>query len=509
VTSRRRFTLAAVSGVLLVLSFPKFGNGIVAFFALVPLLVALRDASPWQGFLLGYVSGVVSSLGLVYWTALVVTQFGGMPLPVGIAVMVLLCLVLGLFPAVVGVVVASFGREFGSGALFLAPILWVATEMARVHTFWQFPWCLLGYALTDHPPLVQLAALGGIHLVSLFVATVSVLLAYGAIGEGKRGRGLALGAAPGLVLVVWALGTWRMGQPVTESGRIRVGLVQASIPQDIKWEPSYAWDHMGRHLRLTDEAAAEGATLVVWPESSVPFSFDGHASVGDLLRQTTARHSIHLVFGNDDHATGTGGKEVFFVGAKMIAPDGTLALRYHKMHLVPFGEYVPMQSILTLGGRFSARLVEAVSDFSPGTQAVVGRIDGHRLGVSICYEAIFPGLARDFVRNGAELLVNITNDGWYGRTSAPYQHMGMARLRAVETGRYLVRAANTGITAVVDPRGRVLAETTLFSETTLVSDVAWTDDITPYVRFGDVVGWACVALSVVLASAALRRRRGP
>lgn len=507
-TSARRLALAAASGVLVALSFPKFGHGVIGFFALAPLLVALAGASPRQGFLLGHLTGLVSSVGLLYWTALVVIQFGGMPLALAVLVMVLLCVVLGLFPAMVGLAAAALVRRWGARALFAAPVLWVATEMVRIHTFWEFPWCLLGYALHAHPSLIQLAAYGGVPLLSFFVATVSGCLAYGAVGEGRRGRRRALVAAGVLVLGVWGFGAWRLGRPVPEAGKIRVGLVQASIPQEIKWKPALAWDHLGRHLRLTEEAAKGGATLVVWPESSVPYSFDTHVATASVLRQTTRRLGIHLVFGNDDHSLSPDGKEESFVGAKMVAPDGTLSLRYHKVHLVPFGEYVPMQSLLTLGGSHSARLVENVSDFSRGAEAVVGQVDGHSLGVSVCYEAIFPGLARDFTRNGAELLVNITNDGWYGRTSAPFQHLAMARLRAVETGRTLIRAANTGITAVVDPRGRLVAATSLFDETALVADVPWTREMTPYVRFGDVFGWACLGAGLILAGTCLRRQRG-
>src|SRR5207237_8898591 len=159
------------------------------------------------------------------------------------------------------------------------------------------------------------------------------------------------------------------------------------------------------------------------------------------------------------------------VGARMIGPAGTLVLRYPTMRLVPFGEYVPVQSVLTLGGRFSAKLVQEVGEFTPGEDYAVGAVDGHPLSAFICYEAIFPDLVRVFASRGAQLLVNVTNDGWYGRTSAPYQHFAMAVFRAVENARYLVRAANTGITAVVDPHGRVLERTELFVPAVVVRDV--------------------------------------
>jgi apolipoprotein N-acyltransferase len=179
-----------------------------------------------------------------------------------------------------------------------------------------------------------------------------------------------------------------------------------------------------------------------------------------------------------------------------------VSFRYHKMRLVPFGEYVPIESVLTLGGRYSARVVDAVGAFTPGTEYAIGEVEGHRLGVSICYEAIFPDLLREFTVRGADLLVNITNDGWYGRTSAPHQHFAMAVFRAVENGKYLVRAANTGITAVVDPRGRVLERTELFERRAIVRDVPIVPGTTFYGRHGDVFAWSCLGLALLVTAAA-------
>jgi apolipoprotein N-acyltransferase len=194
----------------------------------------------------------------------------------------------------------------------------------------------------------------------------------------------------------------------------------------------------------------------------------------------------------------------------MLDPRGRLVYRYHKMHLVPFGEYVPLEPVFTLGGRVAARVVSRVGQFTPGAEAAVGTAAGARLGTFICYEAIFPGLVRRFTEQGAELLVNVTNDGWYGRTSAPHQHLAMAVFRAVENGRTLVRAANTGITAVVDARGRVLERTALFDRTVLVRDVPLLRGSTFYARHGDLFGWGSLLVSLgVTAAAFARRNRGP
>ena len=233
----------------------------------------------------------------------------------------------------------------------------------------------------------------------------------------------------------------------------------------------------------------------------MPFLYDRDAGLAALLQDAVRAHGIHLFFGNDDLETPAAGERRIFVGAKLLSPEGRLTARYRKMHLVPFGEYVPLQTLFTLGGRFAAKLVQEVSDFSPGTEAVTGEVDGHRIGGYICYEAIFPGLVRRFPARGAELLVNVTNDAWYGTTSAPYQHLAMAAFRAVENRRYLVRAANTGITAVVDPWGRVLEATRLFDRTVLVREVPFVAETSFYTRHGDVFARACAAIALALVAA--------
>ena len=499
--------LAVASGVLLALSFPKFGHGLVAWVALVPLLVALAGAQGTShGFRLGYLAGAVSSLGIVYWTSLVVVQYGGLSMPMGIAVMVLLCLALALFPCLFGWTVAYWARTWGPGALLVAPVAWVAMEILRGHTLFNFAWCLLGYSQHAHLPVIQVARFGAVYAVSFVVAAASAVIAYALVEPRRAPRLRALLAGGLLVAAVLADGLWRLRTPIPESGRLRVGLVQAAIPQEDKWSPDEAWQNFGHHVALTRDAASRGARLVVWPESSLPWLYDRNPAVAAQLQALTRELGVHLLFGNDDRDTGAGRSGRIWVGAKMLTPGGDITLRYHKMRLVPFGEYVPIESVLTLGGRYSARVVDAVGAFTPGTEYVVGEAEGRRLGVSICYEAIFPDLLREFTVRGADLLVNITNDAWYGRTSAPHQHFAMAVFRAVENGKFLVRAANTGITAVVDPRGRVLERTELFERRAIVRDVPIVPGLTFYARRGDVFAWGCLGAAVALTAMAAARR---
>jgi apolipoprotein N-acyltransferase len=503
--------LAVASGILLALSFPKFGHGAVAWIALVPLLVALAGArSTSHGFRLGYLTGAVSSLGIVYWTSLVVVQYGGLSMPMGIAVMGLLCLALALFPCVFGWVTALLVRTWGLPALLAAPLVWVAMEILRSHTLFNFAWCLLGYSQHAFLPAIQVARFGAVYAVSFVVAASSTAIAYALVEPRRRRGGIALGAGALLVALVIGDGLAQLRAPVVESRRLTIGLVQAAIQQEDKWDPADAMTNFGRHLDLTRDAAARGARLVVWPESALPWLYDRNPAIAAQLQGLTRELGIHLLFGNDDREEGMGRRGRIWVGAKLLTPDGRVPFRYHKMRLVPFGEYVPIESVLTLGGRYSARVVDAVGAFTPGTEYAVGEVDGNRLGVSICYEAIFPDLLREFSIRGADLLVNITNDGWYGRTSAPHQHFAMAVFRAVENGKYLVRAANTGITAFVDPRGRVLERTELFERRAIVRDVPIVPGTTFYARHGDVFAWSCLALTAAaaLAAAGYRRRGG-
>ena len=504
--SGRPRALAALSGILLALSFPKLGYAVVAWAALLPLLLGLGGVSPGRAFRLGYLSGVVASLGILYWTALVVIQFGGLPLPIAIGVMVLLCLAVALFSALFAWLVGLWLTAFGPGALLLAPLAWVAAEMLRSHTLYRFAWCLLGYSQQTQLPLIQIAAYTAVYGVSFLVAAPAAALAYARVERRPARRAIAVAGCAGLLGLVWLHGTIVLSRPAPAAAEIRIGLVQGNIRQDEKWDPARAQANLEAHMELTRVAADRGARFVIWPESALPFYFDQSPELARELRDLARSRGIYLLFGNDDvDGLGPGAPRIH-VGAKMLSPDGQLAFRYHKIRLVPFGEYVPLQPLLTLGGRFAARLVRGVGEFAPGTEPAVGRVAGHGISAFICYEAIFPDLVRQFRMRGAELLVNVTNDAWYGTTSAPYQHFAMAAFRAVENGVWLVRAANTGVTAVVDPRGRVVERTALFERTVLVRDVPLLAGGTFYSRHGDLFGWTCLALAAALSAASYARR---
>jgi apolipoprotein N-acyltransferase len=446
---------------------------------------------------LAYLTGVVSSLGILYWVALVVVQYGGLSYGMGFLVLLLLCLAFSLFTGGFGLVVGILLRRWGPPGLLGAPLAWVAFEILRTHVFFSFPWCLLGYSQWASPAMIQIAPFTAVYGVSFALVATSSLLATAALAPRSRlGWGAALGALL-LPLAVYLYGLVAIARAPLPEGSLRVGLVQGNIPEEEKWQEGREVANLMRHEVLTRRASASGARLVVWPESALSFYFDSTPTIARELKDLVSLLRIRLVFGNDDadfDVQGRGGR--YFVGAKMLDPSGTLSLRYHKIHLVPFGEYVPLKGLLAGAG--VGKLVQQVSDFTPGDRFAVGEMEGRRLAVFICYEAIFPDLVRRFPKAGAELLVNITNDAWYGTSSAPFQHFAAVVFRAVENRRFVIRAANTGITAIVDPTGQVRARLGMFESTVLVRDVGFVTPPTFYALHGDLFAWGCLLLTGLL-----------
>jgi apolipoprotein N-acyltransferase len=309
-----------------------------------------------------------------------------------------------------------------------------------------------------------------------------------------------------VLVLVGAVGMWGArrvagGRLHHEGTAIRVGIVQGNVDQNIKWDPTRAEEIFERYLRLTNQAADAGARLVLWPESSTPFYFE-YGEQSQVLRELARRRDIELLVGSDQYEQASPPR--IYNAAFLVKPDGTTGGVYRKVHLVPFGEYVPAKNLLF----FAKPLVEAVSDFAPGTAVNTLPIRGGQLSTAICYEVVYPALIREGVINGSTLLTTITNDAWFGRSSAPSQHFAMAAMRAVEQGRYLVRAANTGISGVVDPYGQTVFASGLFVEGAWTADVRLISERTFYGVYGDWVVWLSLALTVfALASTLTMARR--
>jgi apolipoprotein N-acyltransferase len=564
------YARASASGVLLALSFPKYGHPACAWIALTPLLVSLASNQPRvpdrryrplsTAFSLGLLTGVIYFTGTLYWITRVMAVYGGLSMPEAVLINVALIAYQALFPAVFAIVVRRLVLARGPAALMAAPLVWVATELGRTYFLTGFPWVLLGYSQASVLPIAQLSSVFGVYGVSMLVAAVSAALAVFAtspanevgtakavVGTAKAPVGTAkaapyfpsqvgprflsyvgprflsdlgprfsgAGAARWTPLVavfaiVIAVAVWGSRRAAasewTRDGEpIRVGMIQGNVDQAEKWDAARAASIFQDYLRLTRQAMAEGAEFVLWPESSIPFYFEEDPAGAGQVRTLARQARVPMLVGSDQiewrEENGRRIPTQFFNAAFMVREDGTTAGVYRKMHLVPFGEYVPLQRLLF----FAAPLTQQSGTFSPGLTAALLPVRGHLVSVAICYEVVYPALVRQFVAGGSELLTTITNDAWFGATSAPYQHFEQASMRAVEEGRYLVRSANTGISGIVDPYGRVLAKTAIDQPAVLVGEARFLRTSTFYARHGDVLAYASVLMTVALLLVARRR----
>jgi apolipoprotein N-acyltransferase len=497
---------AATAGLLLALSFPKFGHPALAWIALAPLLTALCAGTLRHAFLLGLLTGGIYFTGTLYWITRVMVVYGGLPPWIAVAVNAGLIAYLALFPGVFALVVRRLTMAHGPEGLMAAPIVWVATELGRTHLLTGFPWVLLGYSQATVLPIAQLASLFGVYGVSMLVAGVSATLALLACRSARSTYAVA-GVTVAIVVVVALWGGRRVAASEwTRSGDpIRVGLIQGNVDQAQKWDATRAAAIFDEYLRMTRRAIGEQAAFVLWPESSTPFLFEEEPAGAERIRQLAVQGHVPILFGSDQIvwrlAANRRVPDKYFNSAFLVRPDGTTGGVYRKMHLVPFGEYVPLQRLLF----FASPLTEQVGTFAPGETPALLPVNGHPISVAICYEVVYPALVREFVRGGSEMLTTITNDAWFGETSAPYQHFEQASMRAIEEGRYLVRSANTGISGIVDPYGRVVEQTSIFQQAVLVAEARFLKASTFYARHGDILAYAATVASAALLGSARRR----
>ena len=459
---------------------------------------------------LGLLTGSAYFAGTLYWLVDTMRTFGGLPAAVAVVVCALLVFVLSLYVALFASLLSRACRLIGPAAVWTAPFIWVGCEYLRSWIGGGFPWVLLGYSQATALPVAQIASIGGVYLLSCIVAVVSSAAAWIAITR-RPSRWIVSGAvvAAVIAMAVWGAIRVRDGALTRDGDLLRVGLVQGNIAQEDKWNPQLAGLILERYLEMSRRAIGEGAQVVMWPESSTPFFLEENPMMASRIRELAAQSRTPFVVGSDQleraarDQLAPAGRDRYFNAAFLVGPDGQTRAVYRKMHLVPFGEYVPLRQLLP----FVAPLVEAVAEFSPGLEPVLLPIGDHSLSVAICYEVVYPWLIRSFVLAGSELLVTITNDAWYGTTSAAYQHWEQASLRAVEQGRYLVRAANTGISGIVDPYGRAVARTALFETAVVTGDVRWIRTRTVYATIGDLIAWISLAVMVAIGVGRLRRTR--
>jgi apolipoprotein N-acyltransferase len=495
-----RLLLALSSGALLALAYPNYNLHFLAWVSVALLIVAVLDVGMSSAALFGFLHGLVFATISVPWIYTVLRVHGNADQLSAAGAMAALVIAWALFPAAYALVIAWMGRRSISLACLAAPFLLVALEFARTNLpYIGFPWNLLGYPAAVNLSLLQLTAWTGIWGLSLLVAGYNALLAWALLAPpgSKRRAWQSLGAVTLAFVLVIPFGELLV--PKAEAHHT-ARLVQLNFPEaqsyPVDWMIIHAAD-MDELERLSVSAQKSREDFIVWPEVPAPFATQDAVFMNRMQRiAQTAR--ADFLFGVVDWKPGPNNSTLPYNSAMLLDATGRRVFLYDKIHLVAFGEYVPLRRWLT----FAQKLTAEIGDFTPGTEYKVGELAGGRkFGAFICFEGVFPDLVRRFPANGAQLFVNISNDGWFGGTAAPAQHFMMARVRAVENRRWLLRSTNTGFTVSVDPYGRLAARLQPDIRGALDAPYDFRSDTTLYTRWGDWFAWLSVLASVFLMAA--------
>ncbi len=481
-----------MSGALLILSFPPFGFHFLAWVALVPLMLSADRLKPAGVMTCGLATGLVFFGGSIFWVYNALHSFGGINPVLSVLLLAILILYLSLYFGLFGLVLSRLGT--GPGLIVFAPPAFVGLEFVRGRLLTGFPWELLAHSQYKLPAMIQIASVTGTAGVTFLIVFVNAVAAH-YLASRMRGAGvpaLPLAAVACVVVnVLW--GQAQINRVEKEGGaKFKAALVQGNIEQGKKWDQRYRDMIAQRYFDMTAEASAGRPDLIVWPEAAAPFAYGGDPNYTGALRHAVKNADAPLLFGavTTDSRDGR-----FYNSAYLLSPAGAEA-RYDKAHLVPFGEYVPLRGLIP----FTKDLTAAIAgDTTPGRDAPPLRINGLSAGVQICYEIIFPEGSRAFAAKGARIIVNITNDAWYGRTAASAQHMTSLPFRAVENRTPVLRAANTGISCFVEATGRIKSQTELFT-TTVLTDTVVVPPQKPtfYGRFGDLFTYSLLLTALVM-----------
>ena len=516
--------LALGTGFLLFLSFPgAAGFWPLAWVALVPLLLAIRNVSPGRAASLGLLTGMIHYVSLLYWVIIVLGRYGNLPLWVSVPALLLLALYMSSYLALFCALVCKAWQKKEVTVVWFGPVLWVGLDYIRSFLFSGFPWQDLGYSQYKALLLIQTADLTGHFGVTLHIVMVNSVTALlfvlwrdnRAVGKSSLAplmtsrirQAWLYGVLPVLcfMLAVMSYNILRyrqVSEVVENSPKMKIALVQGNIEQDQKWSPAMRLETIEIYTKLSRLAVEQGdksPPLLVWPETALPFLISDNPYFNRLKKQLIIKEKTWLLAGapfyekvEDKESLQIKKEFLSYNSAYLFTPEGEISGRYDKQHLVPFGEYVPFSSYLPLPGP----LVENIGDFSSGKPVSPLSCQGAEIGVLICFESIFPNLARAWTTGGANLLVNITNDAWFGRSSAPWQHLSMTVFRAVENRRSLARSANTGVSAVIDPLGKMADTTPLFQPSYLVAEVALLQEKTIFGSFGYYFGLLCLLVCI-------------
>ena len=515
--------LVLLSAGLQVLTFPLPNWYLLGWVAVAPLLVALLrarqpvtlqltegakllPATPWQAFLLAYACGILWYAGTCYWIYNTMRQYGGVGTAAALGMLLLFCLYLAIYHGLFGLAISVLARRGPSQwALVLSPVAWVAVELARTRIT-GFPWELLGSSQVGNIPLARIATATGVYGLSFEIMVVNAAVAAAFVVRREKRQMLLLAAAAAAIVL-------QAGQllPLPEAlGDHSALLVQANVPilEGSDWTKEYFEGTLSDLGRVSTKDTGDDARhpgLIAWPESPAPFYATDPAfrdAVSVVARSTQAWMVVGTLGVRNAGQTPERATQIYN-SASLVSPSGEWTGRYDKVHLVPFGEYVPFRRVFA----FASGLTQNVGDFAAGSSRMPLEADGTKLGVFICYESVFPDEVREFAANGAQVFVNISNDGWYGDSGAYAQHLQQARMRAVENARWLLRDTNTGVTATIDPYGRVAASIPRKLRTALRASYGLSSETTFYTRHGDWFAYGCAIISLAALAAGLLRRK--
>ena len=515
-TAFLRLSAVCLTGILYPLCFPDFDLGWLAWVVLVPLHLGIERFRPGRAFLWGWLAGVIAFVGVMSWVMTAMTLYGQVPWLVSTLLMLLLATYLGAFIGLYALGVA-WGRQCSlKGTVIWDACVWVGLELLRTHFLSGLPWALFGYSQYQWLPVIQVADLTGVYGVSFLIVLVNSTLASVILWKFKQPPLTALSfpwtalsttvitVAMVLVYGIWQLNT--QSQADAKAPHLTIGLVQANIDQAHKWDEAYRQETLHRYADLSKQAA-RNVDLLIWPEAATPFLFEREPAYQQEVLQIARAAQSPLLFGSPALRHEIDGTPYLYNSAYLLTPSGRIAGRYDKRHLVPFGEYIPLRTLLF----FLEKLVVGIGDFKSGTGPVTlslrkdNSFQGARFGVSICFEVIFPDEVRQLIKDGADFLVTITNDAWFGESAAPYQHFGMVVFRAVENRAAFARAANTGISGFIAPDGRILTATPVFTQEALTGTIPFRTRTTVYSTVGDAFAWACVIMATLWILTAKRR----
>ena len=495
-----RLLLSILSGLLFAFSFPNAAQGWLAFVALAPLLVAILHAPRMREALLhGWVAQTTAWLVMVPWVIRVMSHYGGLPYATGVALFAAMASILGLY----GLLFAWIVKRLPLGVKFLpwlvVPLAWAAVEYIRTYALSGFPWNLLATALIDSSSFVQLDRFAGPYFLGALVVFPSTVIAWWLTQKPAPVARVFVAGSLGILILVWwgtGLVASKLNARPNATPPVTAALLQPNITQEMRWDRENVLAIYQKMIDMTVAAARNGAQVVIWPESTVPLSYTDTPAFREEIERLSKQYDIDIILGSV--ATDPNRPNSIWNSA-FLASKGTTIGHYDKIRLVPFGEYVPLREVLF----FAEKLVRAVGEFEFGNndRPLGGKL---QYGPAICYEVVYPQISRTQIRNGADVIVTITNDAWFDGSSAPVQHLAQARMRAIEGDRYVLRAATTGISAFIDPTGRVLEAIPMGRDGTIYAKFQRRNTITPYVRLGDWFAW--MAMVVVIIALIYARR---